>query len=398
MKTMGRIASCFLAAAALLFGLGGVAPASADDLYAAIVMDARSNEVLLEDQADEARFPASLTKIMTAYVVFEALKEGKLTPETKIGCSELAYIQPPSKLGLPVGAMMTVEAALQTLIVKSANDVAVMLAEAVSGTQDAFVVRMNATAARLGMTRTKFVNANGLPASEQVTTARDLAKLATAVIRDYPEHARYWSMVDARVGKRRLRTHNGLLTNYEGADGLKTGFICDSGFNVVATATREGRKLIAVVLGEPTGRERTVRAASLLEHGFQTRDWKSLFETPSIETLPMAADAKGSSIWPAGNRTGAASGRPLPGSANSTTVEARTPLKRKAIVRLSARRSGLIPSAAARRPVTQSAGHYLWDIGRIDKFALGGTVARRGRPAAGAGRTEPPGKARNPAM
>jgi D-alanyl-D-alanine carboxypeptidase len=143
------------------------------------------------------------------------------------------------------------------------------------------------------MTRTKFVNANGLPATEQVTTARDLAKLAQAVIRDYPEHAAYWSMVDVKVGKRRLRTHNGLLTNYEGADGLKTGFICDSGFNVVATATREGRKLIAVVLGEPTGRERTVRAASLLEHGFQTYGWKVLFEPQKLDAMPMAADAKG---------------------------------------------------------------------------------------------------------
>ena len=249
--------------------------------------------VLYAEDYDNQWHPASLTKIMTAYVVFEALKEGKITLDSKIGCSELAHGQPPSKVGLPVGAEMTVETALQALIVKSANDVAVMLAEGVAGSQEAFVARMNATAARLGMTRTRFVNANGLPAAEQVTTARDLAKLAHAVIRDYPEHARLWSMVDVRVGKRRLRTHNGLLTNYDGADGLKTGFICDSGFNVVATATREGRKLIAVVLGEPTGRERTVRAASLLEHGFMTHGWKALFETQSIETMPMAADAKG---------------------------------------------------------------------------------------------------------
>lgn len=258
-----------------------------------LLIDAADGMVLYGEDYDNQWHPASLTKIMTAYVVFEALKEGKLTADKKIGCSELAHVQPPSKIGLPVGAEMTVDSALQSLIIKSANDVAVMLAEAVSGTQEAFVARMNATAARIGMTRTKFVNANGLPAPEQVTTARDLAKLATAVLRDFPEHARYWSMVDGRIGKIRLRTHNGLLTNYEGADGLKTGFICDSGFNVVATATREGRKLIAVVLGEPTGRERTVRAASLLEHGFQTHGWKSLFESPSIANLPMAPDAKG---------------------------------------------------------------------------------------------------------
>ena len=221
------------------------------------------------------------------------MRAGTIKLDSKIGCSELAYLQPPSKVGLPVGAEMTVETALQALIVKSANDVAVMLAEGVAGSQEAFVARMNATAARLGMTRTKFVNPNGLPAPEQVTTARDLAKLAQAVIRDYPEHAPYWSQIDVKVGKRRLRTHNGLLTNYEGADGLKTGFICDSGFNVVATATREGRKLIAVVLGEPTGRERTVRAASLLEHGFQTYGWKALFDPQKLDTMPMALGAKG---------------------------------------------------------------------------------------------------------
>jgi len=212
---------------------------------------------------------------------------------SKIGCSELASSQSPSKVGLPVGAEMTVETALQALIVKSANDVAVMLAEAVSGSQEAFVERMNATAARLGMTRTKFVNANGLPAPEQVTTARDLARLARAVLRDFPEQVPLWSMLEMRLGKRHLHTHNGLLTNYAGADGMKTGFICDSGFNVVASATRDGHKLIAVVLGEPTGSERTVRAANLLEHGFNTWAWKQLFPSATLDTMPIADDAKG---------------------------------------------------------------------------------------------------------
>jgi D-alanyl-D-alanine carboxypeptidase len=169
----------------------------------------------------------------------------------------------------------------------------VMLSEAVSGSQEAFVERMNATAARLGMTRTKFANANGLPAPEQVTTARDLAQLARAVLRDFPEHAPLWSMLEVRLGKRRLHTHNGLLTNYAGADGMKTGFICDSGFNVVASATRDGHKLIAVVLGEATGSERTVRAANLLEHGFNTWQWKHLFQSATLDTMPIADNAKG---------------------------------------------------------------------------------------------------------
>src|SRR5947207_401865 len=258
----------------------------------ALLFEAADGRVLYAEEPDNQWHPASLTKIMTAYVTFEALKEGKLTMASKIGCSELANSQSPSKVGLPVGAELTVETALQALIVKSANDVAVMLAEAVSGSHDAFVERMNATAVRLGMTRTKFVNANGLPANEQVTTARDLARLATAVVRDYPEHAQLWSMLEVRLGKQRLHTHNGILTNYAGADGMKTGFICDSGFNVVASATRGGHKLIAVVLGEPTGQERSARAATLLEHGFRTHRWKALSTSRTLDTLPVDENAR----------------------------------------------------------------------------------------------------------
>jgi D-alanyl-D-alanine carboxypeptidase len=142
------------------------------------------------------------------------------------------------------------------------------------------------------MTRTKFANANGLPDPVQVTTARDMAKLAAAVVRDFPQYAHMWSMLEMRIGKLHLHSHNGLLTNYAGADGMKTGFICDSGFNVVASATREGHKLIAVVLGEATGQERSVRAASLLEHGFRTRRWKSMFASQTLDTLPVDENAK----------------------------------------------------------------------------------------------------------
>ena len=258
----------------------------------ALLFDAADGKVLYAEDHDNQWHPASLTKIMTALLVFEAIREGKLTLETKIGCSELAHSQPPSKVGLPVGAEMTVETALQALILKSANDVAVMLAEAVAGSQEAFVVRMNATAQRLGMTRTVFANANGLPAPEQVTTARDLARLTQAVLRDYPAYAGMWSMVEMRMGKRKLRSHNSLLNNYEGADGIKTGFICDSGFNIVASATRDGRRLVAVVLGEVTGRERSARAANLLEYGFYAHGWKTMFGTESVTTMPLAADAK----------------------------------------------------------------------------------------------------------
>jgi D-alanyl-D-alanine carboxypeptidase len=259
----------------------------------AVLFDPADGRVLYAEDQDNQWHPASLTKIMTAYLVFEAIREGKLSLQDKIGCSELAHSQAPSRLGIPVGAEITVEVALQALIVKSANDAAVMLAEAIAGSQEAFVVRMNATAARLGMTRTFFVNPNGLPASEQVTTARDMARLTVAVLRDFPAHASLWSLGEMRMGKRRMRSHNPLLRIYDGGDGIKTGFICDSGFNMVASATRDGRRLAAVVLGEVTGRERTARAANLLEHGFQTYAWQVAFGTGNLSTLPIPEDAKG---------------------------------------------------------------------------------------------------------
>ena len=259
----------------------------------ALLFDPVNGHVLYAEDQDNQWHPASLTKIMTAYLVFEALREGKLTLRQKIPCSKFAHSQAPSRLGIAVGTEITVELALHALIVKSANDAAIMLAEAIAGSHEAFVARMNAAAARLGMSRTRFANANGLPAPEQVTTARDLARLTAAVLRDFPDQAHLWSMEDMRIGKRRLRSHNSLLRSYDGADGIKTGFICDSGFNVVASATRDGRRLVAVVLGEVTGRERGARASNLLEHGFQTYGWQVLFGTDTLTTMPIAADAKG---------------------------------------------------------------------------------------------------------
>ena len=259
----------------------------------ALVFDPADGMVLYAEDADDQWHPASLTKIMTAYLTFEAIKSGKLTLEQRIPYSERAALQPPSKLGLNLTATLTIDQSLKALIIKSANDVAIMLAEAIGGSQAEFVALMNQTAKRLGMSRTMFVNPNGLPAPEQVTTARDLAKLARAVIKDYPEYISYWSMFNAKIGKIFIGSHNGLLRTFDGADGMKTGFICDSGFNVVASATRDGHQIMAVVLGEATGGKRTVRAAHLLEHGFQTYGWKQLFNhSQSIDTMPVAMDAK----------------------------------------------------------------------------------------------------------
>ena len=284
---MRQLVTTFVVLAALLVPLR---PAAAGP---ALLFEADTGRVYYAENADHQWYPASLTKVMTAYVTFAALKAGKITLDSKLVTSELAFNEPPSKVGLPVGGEMSVELALKTLIVKSANDVAVMLAEGVSGSVENFVGEMNATARRLGMTRTNFVNPHGLPAPEQVTTARDLAILSRAVVRDFPEFAEYWSMPDVRIGKRRLGSHNSLLRTYDGADGLKTGFICDAGFNVVASATRDGRRLMAVVLGEPSGYERALRAAALLDHGFQVQGWKQLFNTATINTMPIAADIQG---------------------------------------------------------------------------------------------------------
>lgn len=298
------VASAWLAAFSAF--MTAPAPASAGP---ALLFEPANGKVLYFEEPDSLWHPASLTKIMTAYLTFEAIKEGKLRLEDKIPCSLVATLQPPSKVGLPVGGELTVEQALQAVIIKSANDVTVMLAEAVAGSETAFVKKMNEAARRLGMTRTQFVNTNGLPDPGQVTTARDLAKLSRAVVSEYTQYAHYWAMPDMRLGKRRLGSHNALLRTYPGADGLKTGFTCDSGFNVVASASRDGRRLMAVVLGETSGNERAVRAASLLEHGFQTYGWKELFNPMTIDNLPSDPGAKGITTvrenvlsWDCGNR------------------------------------------------------------------------------------------------
>ena len=254
----------------------------------ALVFEPIKGTVFYSEDPDAPWFPASLTKLMTAYVTFQALKKGEVKPETKLTCSKNAVSQAPSKLDLPVGGQITVDVGLKVLIVESANDVAVMLAEGVAGSEEAFVARMNEATQRLGMTRTSFANPNGLPDDRQVTTARDLAKLTRAIIIEFPEYADIFALPSVQVGKRIMRTHNRLLVSFPGADGMKTGFICDSGFNVVASATRDGRRLVVVVLGEPSVATRTDRAANLLESGFRRYFWKSVFGR-TVDGLAMQA-------------------------------------------------------------------------------------------------------------
>jgi D-alanyl-D-alanine carboxypeptidase len=248
-----------------------------------LVVEADSGKVLQADNATMPWYPASVTKIMTAYVTLKAVKEGRLTLESTLTVSPVAASQSPSKMGFKPGTQVTVENALAMMMVKSANDMAVVLAEGVGGSVDGFSGMMNATAQRLGMTQTSYVNPNGLPADGQITSARDLAILARAVIRDLPEYEYFMHIPAIRFGRRTTNNFNKLIGRYAGADGFKTGFICASGYNLVGSATRNGKRLIAVVLGSTSGQARAVRAAQLLERGFASNGLGWL--RPSLGTV-----------------------------------------------------------------------------------------------------------------
>jgi D-alanyl-D-alanine carboxypeptidase len=265
------------------------APARAEST---ILIDADSGKVLREQNAAYPWYPASTTKLMTLYVTLKAIRDQRITPDTLLTVSRNAYMQAPTKMGFPIGTQVTVDNALKMLMVKSANDMAVLLAEGVSGSIDKFADLMTLTAQSLGMTESNFVNPNGLPADGQITSARDLAILARSLIRDFPQDSHYWHIPAIQYGKRVVRNYNPLIGRYPGADGMKTGFICASGFNLVATATRDNKHLIAVVLGAPSGAARAVKAAEMLEGGFTSNPLAWLM--PSHGTVdqlkPIKAD------------------------------------------------------------------------------------------------------------
>jgi len=257
----------FPSAVLVLAALAVVTPRAAH-AEALLVVEADTGKVLQADNATMPWYPASVTKIMTAYVTLKAVKDGRLTLDTLLTVSPVAASQSPSKMGFRPGIQVTVDNALKMMLVKSANDMAVVLAEGVGGSVDGFSAMMNQTAQKLGMTQTSYVNPNGLPADGQITSARDLAILARAVIRDLPEYEYFMHIPSIRYGRRVTQNFNKLIGRYPGADGFKTGFICASGYNLVASATRNGKRLIAVVLGASSGNARAVRAAQLLERGF----------------------------------------------------------------------------------------------------------------------------------
>jgi D-alanyl-D-alanine carboxypeptidase len=236
-------------------------------------------------EATRSWYPASLTKLMTAYVTLHALKDGRVTPDTLLTVSPTAMAQQPSKMGFKVGIKLTVDNALKMMIVKSANDMAVVLAEGIDGSVPAFAAEMNRDAQRLGMTQTNFVNPNGLPDDQQVTSARDLAILTRALIHEFPDYAVYWHISALKFGRRLIRNHNPLIDRYPGADGMKTGFTCASGLNLVATVTRGDRRLIGIVLGAPNSAVRTDKVLELFERGFNSSGNALSWLTPSLGTV-----------------------------------------------------------------------------------------------------------------
>ena len=233
-----------------------------------LLADAQTGEVLMQNDATEPWFPASTTKLMTVYVALNAVHDGRLTMDTPIRVSTRAFHMPPSKMGFRPGTLVTLDNALKMLMVKSPNDIAVTVAEGVSGSVEGFATEMNATAARLGMRESHFVNPNGLHNPDHYSSARDMAVLARALLKDFPAETGLYSIGALQFGSRIIRNHNGLIGRYPGADGMKTGFTCPAGWNVVATAEREGRRLIVVVFGSSSPRVRTNEAAMLLDRGF----------------------------------------------------------------------------------------------------------------------------------
>lgn len=236
--------------------------------YASLIMDADDGLILHADSADDLNHPASLTKMMTLYLLFQALTEGRITLATQMTVSTRAAIQPPSKLNLTPESSLTVEKAILALITKSANDVAYTVAETLGGNEEGFAEIMTYTARRLGMYNTVFLNASGLPNKLQLTTARDMAILGRAMVKHHSRYYHYFSTRYFRYGESIIPTHNRLLLNCKGVDGIKTGYIASSGFNLVTSAKRDGRRLVGVVLGAATARWRDTHMAHLLDVAF----------------------------------------------------------------------------------------------------------------------------------
>jgi len=270
---MPRSSTPSLRPIALALGLAAALMSTAATAGPKIAVDVASGRVIAHEDAFKRWYPASLTKLMTTYVVFDALRSGRITLESAVTMSATAAKEPASKMYFNPGAQFTIDSAIKYLMVKSANDVAVAIAETVAGDTATFVEMMNTEALRIGMTASRFINPHGLPGAGQYTTAHDMAVLAVALRREFPEYASYFGLEGFRMGKGEHHNYNILLGRFEGADGMKTGFICASGFNLAASATIDGKTVIAIVLGAASQEQRAEDAAGLLH--------RALTETPT---------------------------------------------------------------------------------------------------------------------
>jgi D-alanyl-D-alanine carboxypeptidase len=267
---------------------------------AAIVLDYATGEVLHAEDPDAPAFPASLTKMMTLYMVFEAMREGRLTPDTRLKISSRAAAMPPTKLGLKAGSSIRVEDAIMAMVTKSANDIASAVGENLGGSEERFAELMTTRARSMGMRRTTFRNASGLPNAAQKTTARDLSILATRLITDFPQHYRFFGRKSHVFAGRTLGNHNRMLRTYDGMDGIKTGYTNASGFNLAGSARRNGHRLVAVVLGGGSASSRDGKMAKLLDRAFKQLDKRRSAPGEALvasQTQPGIAEVAQRPVW-----------------------------------------------------------------------------------------------------
>lgn len=258
--------------------------------YASIVIDAGTGAVISERNPDKILHPASLTKMMTLYLTFEAIQQGTLRKTQRLNVSSNASIQPPSKIGLEPGDTIRVEDAILSLVTRSANDIAVVLAEGIAGSESHFARMMTLKAKQLGMRNTNFVNPHGLHNPLQITTARDMAILSRALMRDFPHEYRYFKTNKFVYAGNTYRNHNRMLETYEGMDGIKTGYIAASGYNLAASAVRDNRRLIGVVFGGRTAASRNDHMAEILDAAFERLGQPQVASrAPAVTAVQMAA-------------------------------------------------------------------------------------------------------------
>ncbi|SFV15514.1 D-alanyl-D-alanine carboxypeptidase [Methylobacterium sp. 174MFSha1.1] len=301
-----------------LLGLGALLAAGTAGAVTApmLVVDVDSGKVIFSQGATDPWYPASITKLMTTYVALDMVRQGRASMDQLLTISEAAAAEPPSKMGFKPGTQLTLDNALKIIMVKSANDVAWAIGENLGGSIEGFADRMNETAQRLGMRDSHWYNPNGLPDPRQWTSARDMAVLGRALLRDFPENRDLFSISAIQFGRAVMPNHNGLLGRYAGVDGMKTGFICSGGFNVVASANRNGRRILTVVMGQASARERDLKAADLFDYGFgqSTFGWGG----QTLNEMPVSSIASPPDMRPyiCDKR------RPMPTDADSSAVTA----------------------------------------------------------------------------